>query len=634
MSVEAVESRVEKMSLNDTGSVVFKFQYTFELDGDVFVHANAREIELRGIFQHSNPLPVSVRVEDGGPLVQLAFKITSPQPGARVEYEGRITFGDDKIDPGVAYPVSIRVPEAVVQDGATLRVELLQEGGDGVGQHGGRFDSFIIMRPDELNTGVDDAFDERAAVDLLEPPVRSEDNSLTILQDDILSKSENLDRVSTGDQISLRDRLNSLVRTKLAGGRIRHATTPSDQARFRLMWRFAGHPTSEDNLSITDAIRQTKTAPSNFISDSMVALWLFRADLRRRFNDLDQVECQYSFLFWYLCVRPMYEGIGQSREPTNPVLRTMANLIVMAGPGGECTAIMLAAYYYCIKSANESGAIPQAPELQAGIIAIWFVCEAAHFFGISSLISQRLWNKMASPRMNGLPSVIEIVTSGASNLGEMQVHQKDPIGSKAPTLVTSALGSQSPKVSSLFREFLLASGRARFDDPPEPIIATACSRLAAVIQDRSEFDLTDGDVEYLCAHGTGLRLLVRGEWYRPDQTFIWSRPPVSTLLFCVSGAAAKLVRIGLMFDRSPFTHRILRIFLNHNFVWSGTIEEASSRELILFCTSRCIVKDGVNMLQFEVREAFVPAISMGSADLRRLGIGVKRFWIQKVHGLA
>lgn len=134
------------------------------------------------------------------------------------------------------------------------------------------------------------------------------------------------------------------------------------------------------------------------------------------------------------------------------------------------------------------------------------------------------------------------------------------------------------------------------------------------------------------ARGTGFWCRANG--IPPSSAFVWSRAPISTLLFCVAGGPVEWLRIGLLFDRSPMHERRFRIVLNHNLIWMGTITEASSGELMLAATGRSVSHDAPNLLQFEVDEPFVPSAQSLSSDNRTLGVGLKRIWVQRGAGVA
>jgi hypothetical protein len=172
--------------------------------------------------------------------------------------------------------------------------------------------------------------------------------------------------------------------------------------------------------------------------------------------------------------------------------------------------------------------------------------------------------------------------------------------------------------------------------PGTPPFTPSPGKLLILIDGDSHLDCraADGEPEYMCIGGNGERLLLKGEWYPLEPTFVWSRAPISTVLFCIAGGVVEWLRVGLMFDQSPLPQREIRVILNHNSLWSGTISDASSGELILACSGRCLAQDAPNLLQIEVDRAFVPSEETPSLDNRRLGIGLKRLWIQRGKGLS
>jgi hypothetical protein len=67
----------------------------------------------------------------------------------------------------------------------------------------------------------------------------------------------------------------------------------------------------------------------------------------------------------------------------------------------------------------------------------------------------------------------------------------------------------------------------------------------------------------MCAGGNGERLLLKDEWYPVEPAFVWSRAPISTVLFCFDVSAISWFRIGLLFDKAPYSERSIRVILNH-----------------------------------------------------------------------
>jgi hypothetical protein len=416
------------------------------------------------------------------------------------------------------------------------------------------------------------------------------------------------------------------------GGRIRHTVSRSDFVRHREAERFATGGVTASVLSITDSLREGGTLASRFLTDCMIAAWLSREDLQQRFPLLDEEVCQYAFLAWFWSVRPIEEGLSLSSEPTGPILATMSKAIVAEEPGSgvACTALMLAGYCY---AASCDGSILLPPE-QCAIrdVVAWFVCEGAYHLRMSHTISQGVRNDLAASRSDGVSPILKLATDRLAAIAPVDVaHAGGPEG----ILVWFEDHDHEPAatgIRDLLRESLIVGGRARFDGPPKPVLPAVCGRLRDVVRNTADLLLIDGEPEYVCAGGNGERLLLKEEWYPVEPTFVWSRAPISTVLFCVAGGTVEWLRIGLLFDRAPLPERGMKVILNHNDLWSGTIDEASSRELILACTGNCLAHDAPNLLQFEVDEAFVPAEHALSSDRRRLGIGLKRVWIQRAEG--
>jgi hypothetical protein len=425
----------------------------------------------------------------------------------------------------------------------------------------------------------------------------------------------------------------SVLHKLRTGGRIRHTVSRSDLARYRQMELFAAENVAAAALSITDCVRNTDTLPSRFYTDSMIAAWLSREDLQQRFQQLDEEICQYAFLIWYLCVRPIEDGLVLSCEPTGPILTAMSKAIVAEEPesGAPCTALMLASYCYVV---NDNGDLASAlPRCRAKDIVAWFFCGAAYYLRVSHTISQTVRIDLAAPRPAGVSPMLKWAVERMPDFAGGSVAKERGLGGVLECLDTHYTEPATARWRDLLRESLIVDGQARFDDPPRAALPAVCRRLGDIVRDRAEFELTDGQPEYMCIGGYGGRLLVREEWYPAELVFTWSRAPISTVLFYVPGGMVEWLRIGMMFDRAPLHERCMRILLNHNCLWKGTISDVSSDELILACTSRCLAYDVPNLLQVEVEEAFVPAEHSLSPDNRRLGIGLKRLWIQRAEGL-
>lgn len=425
----------------------------------------------------------------------------------------------------------------------------------------------------------------------------------------------------------------SAVHKLRAGHGIRYIVSRSDVARYRLMRCFATEGVTASVLSVTDCVRETATLPSRFFTDSMIAVWLLREDVQQRFQRLDEEVCQYAFLAWYLCVRPIDEGLALSREPTGPILAALSEVVVADGPefATGCTALMVAAYCY-VSSYNGSGMLaPQ--QCRADDIVVWFLCQGAYHLRVSHAIPQNVRINLAAPRLNRVSPILEWAAAGRMPLFE----PANVVNKAGQAGILGWLDAHDHELVAswrdLLRESLIVRGRAQFDDPPRPFLPAVCGRLRNVTPDMTDLLLTDGQAEYMGIGGNGERLLLKEEWYWPDPVFVWSRSPISTVLFRIAGDPVEWLRIGLEFYRGPGAERSIRVILNHNPLWSGTIDEASSAELILACRGRCLVHDTPNLLQIEIDEAFVPAEHSQSSDSRRLGVGLKRFWIQRGGGL-
>jgi len=416
-----------------------------------------------------------------------------------------------------------------------------------------------------------------------------------------------------------------------AGHRIRHTISRAEFSRRRLIARFTPHAAGDAVAAITDAIHETRTIASHFFTDAMVAVWLSQDDLQARFPQLDEETCQYAYLAWYTCRRPVEGRLHLSSEPTNQILRAMSDLKLTDESqfGFACTALMLAAFCYASGYNDVQGL--GVPACQADDIVPWFFCEGAYHLHVSHCIQQATRIELAAARSGG-PSAIVTWTMDRIALAPGAPVAVDRAGLLAHHLATR--GDDAARWRDLLREALLLDGEASFDDPPSSVVPPVCARLGAAVQERAELLLVDGQPEYLCEGGQGYRLLVQGEWYPAESAFVWSRAPISTLLFCVAGGPVDWLRIGLLFDRSPMHERRFRILLNHNPIWMGTITEASSGELMLAATGRSVSHEAPNLLQFEVDEPFVPAAQSLSSDNRTLGVGLKRIWVQRGTGVA
>lgn len=424
--------------------------------------------------------------------------------------------------------------------------------------------------------------------------------------------------------------LRSVLERVRAGKPARYTISRNDLARYRQLERFGQKETPTSVLTVTDVVHATGTLPSRFLTDCATAAWLRRDDLQHRFPRLDEEASQYAFLAWYLCVRPIEEGLALSREPIGPTLEAMSETVIgrHAESGTNCNALMLAAY--CYVATYDGSTLPAPAECRAGDVVPWFICDGAYYLRISHAIPHNTRLDLAATRC-GSP----ILRWTAERIAG--VASADFAMVEGPDGILNWLGahdheSASARCLDLLRESMIVRGGTPFDGPSEPVLPPACRRLRDVLQDITEFSVTDGRPEYMCAGGEGDRLLLKDEWYPAEPSYVWSRAPVSTLLFSLDAHAVEWFRIGLLFDCSPLPERRMAVYLNHNRLWSGTIRDASSSELILACTGRCLAIQAVNLLQILIEQAFVPAEHQYSSDQRRLGVGVKRFWIQRAGG--
>ena len=418
------------------------------------------------------------------------------------------------------------------------------------------------------------------------------------------------------------------------GGRLRRAISRSDYARYRQMEHFATRGITASVLSIADSIRETGTLPSRFITDSMIAAWLLRQDLQERFQQPDEETCQYAFLAWFLCVRPIEEGLAFSCEPTSPILTAMSKLLVAEEPELEvgCTALMLAAYCYAASYPANGSLVPR--QCRAKDIVEWFFCEGAYHLRASHAIPQSVRVGLAAPRSNGVSPILKWVASRMSAVDLADLTRESGSEEILARFNAHDRGAGGGSWRDLLRESMFLVGRARFDDPPRPFLPAVCERLRDVVHCMADLLLIDGEPEYMCSGGNGERLLLKDEWYAPESVFVWSRPPISTVLFCIAGGAVDWLRIGLIFGPHPLPELRMKVMLNHNTLWTGTIGDALFDELILACTGRCVAHDAPNLLQIEVERGFVPAEQMQTSDIRRLGIALKRLWIQRGKGFS
>ena len=289
---------------------------------------------------------------------------------------------------------------------------------------------------------------------------------------------------------------------------------------------------------------------------------------------------------------------------------------------------MLAAYCY-VATYDGSGLLPPS-ECRATDIVAWFVCEGAYHLRVSHAIPQNVRIGLATPRRNGSSPTVKwladrMPTDLAHGSGFEQICKWLDANSHQPAAACWR---------DILRETRINAGDARFDGPPMPILPAVCGRLRDAVRHMSDFLVVDGEPEYMCIGGNGDRLLLKDEWYSAKSTFVWSRAPISTVLFHVAGVTAGWVRVGLMFDGTPLPERRMSVVLNHNRLWSGTMGAAASGELILACRGECLSDDALNLLQIEVDTAFVPAEQWPSSDYRRLGTALKRFWVQRAEGFA
>jgi hypothetical protein len=423
-----------------------------------------------------------------------------------------------------------------------------------------------------------------------------------------------------------------ILRKLSTGGRVRYTVSRSDLGRLRQAKRFLTAGVTASVLALTDSIRAGGSLPSTYFSDSMIAAWLSRADLQQRFQRLDEEVCQYAFLAWFWCVRPIEESLALSCEPTGPILAAMSKVVVAdrSEPTARCTALMLAAYCYAATQ-DGSGMWPPT-QCSADHIVEWFFCEGAYDLGMSHAIPQGVRRDLATPRLDCVSPILKWVADRLTVVAPV-----DLLNGDTPEGIWAWLEDHEddPVVVSLqdlLRECMISSGQARFDGPLKPVRPAVCDRLRDAVRDRADLLLIDGEPQYMCAGGNGERLLLKDEWYPAEPAFVWSRAPISTVLFCFDIGTIAWFRVGLIFDKAPYSERRMRVILNHNSLWAGTINDASSRELILACTGKCLADDAPNLLQIEVDKAFVPAEHSLSSDHRRLGIGLKRLWVQQAEG--
>jgi hypothetical protein len=401
---------------------------------------------------------------------------------------------------------------------------------------------------------------------------------------------------------------------------VQRTVSRSDVLRLQRLNHFGVAKASQETILLSDWIRSARTHAAKFITDSMVAIFQLREDVQQRFQPLYDEAAQYALLVWYLCARPVEEGLRDSSEPTGPILSAMWDTRVSDETkfGFPCNALMLAAYCH----AYSGGSMPPPHECWAEDIIAWFFREGAYDLRMSHVIPQAIRGILAG--VVGVSPISEWAAERARALGSSETDY-----SVSSLLETQERGPGGGILRDMLRETLIANGQSGFDDPIHPAIPRACNRLRAVVPDVSEYLVIDGQPVYFCENGNGERLLLSGEWYAPELRFVWSRAPISTILFSIASGPIEWLRIALLFDRSRMPERELRILLNHNPIWAGTVGFASADELILACTRNCLALDAVNLLQIEVSSAFVPAEYELSSDQRRLGIGVKRLWIQR-----
>ena len=417
-------------------------------------------------------------------------------------------------------------------------------------------------------------------------------------------------------------KLRSVLSKLSSGQRIKHNITRDDVARCRILQRLGTDNATEAALSLADCVRETATTASGFVTDSMLALWLSRPDVRRRFERLDTEEGQYALLIWFLALRPVEEGLTQFLEPIDPILAALSETIVArdSSTGLACTALMLAAY--CYVRGHGGDMMPSPVQQRAGDIVAWFFCEGAYYLRISHAVPPHIRAALAAPRAGGLSPVLQ------------WLKDRVPACETQPDHILQWLDSVADRQTivgwkDLLRETLAARGSIGLDGPLEPRLPAVSRRLRVMAGEMTDFAVVDGRVEYMSRGGSGERLLLRGEWYSPEPTLVWSRTPISTILFSVTGSTSHWFRLGLLFDLSPQPGRKLSIIVNHNPVWAGTAGEASANELIIACPRGCLMTESVNLLQFGIEEPFIPSEhSVSSSDNRMLGLGLKRFWFQ------
>ena len=84
------------------------------------------------------------------------------------------------------------------------------------------------------------------------------------------------------------DALRSILSKLSSGRRVRYNVSRGDVARYRVLRRLRTDDATELTLSLADRVRETATTASGFITDPMIAVWLSREDLRRRFRTTRQ----------------------------------------------------------------------------------------------------------------------------------------------------------------------------------------------------------------------------------------------------------------------------------------------------------------------------------------------------------
>ena len=409
--------------------------------------------------------------------------------------------------------------------------------------------------------------------------------------------------------------------------------------RLQSLQAVMGNGASNTTLDFADEIRAVARDLVDWVSDALVFKWLGAGFLKdRRIGDLEQKDF-FHMLGWYYIAR-WTEDVQAILQPADEnALQRLAALKIQSTPyeGLNYTGVMLALYNY---RSDVNSALSMKGSYTGEDLIHWFYIHGIPEYSLQRCVSAGEIEALNRPLPDYQSSPISILDRWA--LSRESSAAAIDLTSASGQIAAKKRATEIRKSDSVFHIFNVGPDYS-IDKPFQPAMNFPWLTSAISKTERSQYKVVVGNAEYFGRGSSANRLLLPGEWYEPDDSYIWARYPSASILFSAAEATESataeqpksddqraITKIGIAIHRyagaSPL-EQVVTVFLNGQFVADISVADMRAGETVLIENVAANVKrQTTNLLQLTINQPLIPSVHLNSHDTRWLSVALRRIW--------